>query len=102
MSGLRLVPDPSDHQFKERDGVLPGTPGAPCRHCGEEAAHHIARQCAGGVSLLRTRCEADATYAVLLGWRRIPFCPKCAADTIEMAIALGASLALIPLAGGDA
>lgn len=100
MNHLRLVTDPAEHQFKEHDGELPGRTGAPCRFCGEESTQHIARQCAGGVSLLRPRCEADAVYLVPLAGRLIPFCPECAGRTIDLAAVVGFGLTLQPIKGG--
>lgn len=97
---LRLVTDPAEHQFKECDGTLPGTAMAACRHCGEESTAHIARQCAGGVSLMGPRCEADATFVVPWGPRRIPFCPGCAGRMIDLAWLIGVGLSLEPIAAG--
>lgn len=97
---LQLVTDPTEHQFKELDGTLPGTAGACCRFCGEVAARHIARQCAGGVSLMRPRCEADAVYVVPWAGRRIPFCPECAGRTIDLSTAFGLPLTLEPITRG--
>lgn len=100
MRHLRLVTDPHAHQFKERDGTLPGAAGAACRFCGEESPQHIARQCAGGVALMQPRCEADAVYIVPWHGRRIPFCAECAGRTIDLAWAFGLELTLQPLALG--
>lgn len=97
---LQLVTDPTEHQFKESDGMLPGAIGAACRFCGQGAALHIARQCAGGVSLMRPRCEADAVYVVPWAGRLIPFCPECAGRTIDLATAFGLGLTLEPIGRG--
>lgn len=100
MNHLRLVTDPSVHQFKEPDGILPGAAGVACRYCGEPVGQHIARQCAGGVGLAGPRCEADAYYVVLWSGRRIPFCPECAGRTLALATAFGLPLTLEPIAAG--
>ena len=95
---LRLVPDVQGHQYKEDDGVLPGTLNAPCRHCGEGVGVHIARQCAAGVSGVGERCERDATYVVPWSGRRLPFCGQHATRLIDVAIVFGLDLCLEPIA----
>ena len=101
MSRLVLVTDPTEHQFRECDGVIPGTAMAACRHCGEESTAHIAQQCAGGVSLMGPRCEADATFIVPWGTsRRIPFCAGCAGRILDLAWLIGMGLSLEPIPGG--
>jgi hypothetical protein len=95
-----LVTDPAEHQFRDLDGVIPGTLMAACRHCGEEATEHIARQCAGGVSLMGPRCDADAAFVVPWGSRRIPFCNGCAGRMIDLAWLIGVGITLEPIPGG--
>lgn len=99
---LRLVTDPTEHQFRDCDGVIPGTALAACRDCGEDSAAHIARQCAGGVSLMGPRCDADAAFVVPWGPRRIPFCGGCAGRMIDLAWLIGVGLILEPIPAGAA